>query len=89
MLASDGQNYKVSVTYGPDAGVPEGAELAVDEITEESPVSRETDGSQKTAPEYDTYLGKVRDVLELDEAASFEYIRLFDIRIVDGNGQKI
>ena len=89
VLASDGQNYKVSVTYGPDAGVPEGAELAVDEITEESPVSRETDGSQKTAPEYDTYLGKVRDVLELDEAASFEYIRLFDIRIVDGNGQKI
>ena len=28
-------------------------------------------------------------MLGLDEAISFEYIRLFDIRIVDGNGDKI
>ena len=32
VLASDGYNYKISVTYGQDAGVPKGAELAVSEI---------------------------------------------------------
>ena len=89
VLASDGYNYHVSVTCGPDAGIPADADLAVDEITEESPVSREKDGSYENAMEYGTYLGKIREALELDEAASFEYIRLFDIRIVDGNGQKI
>ena len=45
VLASDGYNYHVSVTCGPDAGMPADADLAVDEITEESPVSREKDGS--------------------------------------------
>ena len=35
VLASDGENYKIEVTYGPDAGIPDGAVLAVSEVTED------------------------------------------------------
>ena len=81
VLASDGHNYKISVTFGDDAGVPEGAELVVDEIlqTEEA-----TDG----ATEYEILLDKTRQALGM-ESAAFRYARFFDIRIVDGNGSKV
>ena len=32
MLASDGKNYKVTVTYGVDSGMPDTADLNVEEI---------------------------------------------------------
>ena len=32
MLAADGNTYEINVTYGPDAGIPENAELLVEEI---------------------------------------------------------
>lgn len=32
VLASDGHNFRISVTYGPDAQIPEDAELAVSEL---------------------------------------------------------
>lgn len=35
VLASDGETYKIEVTYGPDAGIPDGAVLAVSEVTED------------------------------------------------------
>ena len=41
MLASDGQNYKVSVTYGPDAGIPEDAVLEAEEIHPEEVLPEE------------------------------------------------
>ena len=43
VLASDGNNYKVTVTYGEDAGIPENAELDVKELQEE---------------DYEDYLGR-------------------------------
>ena len=81
VLTSDGYGYHVSVTCGPDAGIPEDAELIVDEITE--------DGPYEAAAEYAACLGKIRETLGLDTEADFEYLRLLDIRIVDGNGEKI
>lgn len=73
VLASDGHNYRISVTYGDDAGVPEGADLAVEEI----------------APEYENYLEKVQEALGLDSVDELGYIRLFDIKIVDAYGEKV
>lgn len=32
-LASDSETYKIEVTYGPDAGIPDGATLSVSEVT--------------------------------------------------------
>ena len=70
VLASDGHNYKVTVTCGPDAGIPEDAELSVEEITQE-------------APDYVDYVANVENVLDNGEK-SIEDVRLFDIKIVSG-----
>jgi len=81
VLASDGHNYKVRVTYGDDAGVPDGAGLEVAEILQsEEPA----DG----ASEYETYLEKTREALGA-ESGAFGYARFFDIKIVDENGDKV
>lgn len=69
VLASDGHNYKVSVTCGPDAGIPEDAELSVEEITQD-------------AEDYDAYVANVENILGKGEKR-VEYVRLFDIKIVD------
>ena len=81
VLASDGHNYHISATYGPEAGVPENSELLVDEILQEQEI---TDG----ATAYETYLEKTREALGL-ESGLFRYARFFDIRIVDENGKKV
>jgi fibro-slime domain-containing protein len=36
VLASDGKNYKITVSYGTDAGIPEHADLAVQELKEDA-----------------------------------------------------
>ena len=69
VLASDGHNYKVSVTCGADAGIPEGADLSVEEITQDT-------------PEYDAYVADLENVFGKGEKR-IEYVRLFDIKIVD------
>ena len=79
ILASDGHNYRVSVTYGKDAGVPEGAALAVDEVT------METEGM---ALPYEEYISWSESALGLEEGSA-SYVRLFDIRILDGAGEKV
>ena len=76
VLASDGNNYKVTVTCGEDAGVPESAELNVAEIT---------DGSSRYGKTYEEYVSSTESVLGLAEGSA-EYIRLFDIKIVDKDG---
>ncbi len=75
VLASDGNNYNISVSYGPDAGVPEGAELKVEEIADRS-------------KEYNEYLTQTEDTLGW-EAGTATYARFFDITIVDENGGKV
>ena len=81
ILASDGHNYKVTVNYGDDAGVPSGAELDVHEITSDS-AGQKSDGS------FDKYVSEAESALGL-ENGSAAYIRLFDITIVDRNGEKV
>lgn len=75
VLASDGRNYKVTVTCGPEAGIPDGAELHVEEITEDSSA-------------YDTYVANTETALGMEEGSA-GYIRLFDIKIADRNGKKV
>ena len=75
VLASDGQTYHVTVTYGPSANVPRDAQLAVEEIAPDS----ET---------YDAYLAQIENMLGW-QAKTSDYARLFDIKIVNRVGQKV
>lgn len=81
VLTSDGQQYKVTVSCGTDAGVPEGASLEVSEITPE-----DSDGDSSS--EYDKYVSRTEEALGLEEG-TLSYIRLFDIKIVDKSGDKV
>lgn len=75
--ASDGKNYTITVRFGPDAGVPENAQLEVSEILPE------------TDPEaYEAYAAKAVDAVGCDQD-SVDNIRLFDIKIVDGANEKV
>ena len=67
VLASDGNNYRISVTYGEDAGIPENAELDVREILD-------------ITQEYEDYVAKTEEALAYDEKVSFA--RFFDIAIL-------
>ncbi len=69
VLASDGHNYTVTATYGPETEIPEDAELAVAEITAGSAL-------------YDAYVADAEAALGW-EAGAVSYARLFDIKIVD------
>ena len=73
--ASDGNTYKITVTYDSSAGIPEGAQLDVAEITEDS-------------PEYQEYVSKSENAVGVEEGKS-AFVRLFDIKILDENGEKI
>ena len=73
VLASDGHNYRITVSYSADTGIPDNAELKVSEITEESEL-------------YEEYLFKAERSLGIEDA---EYIRLFDIKIVDSEDSRI
>ena len=75
VLASDGHNYKVTVTCGTDAGIPENADLSVEEIT-------------KKSSEYDTYVANTENALGMEEGSA-GYIRLFDIKIVDKDNPEV
>ena len=75
VVTADGKNYKVSVTYDADAKVPEGAKLAVSEI-----------GSDDS--KYDDYVAKSEKALDMDKGSA-GYARLFDIKIVDKDGNKV
>ena len=69
VLASDGHNYHITVTCDPDAGIPEDADLAVSEILDES-------------EQYEKFVSKTEHALGMEEGSA-DYIRLFDIKIVD------
>ena len=69
VLASDGHNYRITVTYEAETGIPADADLAVSEIL-------------GTSELYDAYVSRSEDALGMEEGA-VDYIRLFDISIVD------
>ena len=96
VLASDGHNYKISVTYGEDARIPEGAMLEVYEIlpsddTADAAGENAAGGNgagEYEAGEYEAYLEKTREALGVASGV-FAYARFFDIKIVDSDGVKV
>ena len=75
VLASDGRNYMVKVSYSADSGIPEGAELTVEEIL-------------GVSEEYAEYVSKTENALGMEEGSA-GYIRLFDIKIVDQDDHSV
>jgi len=74
ILASDGNNYHISVSWEEDVGFPEGSSLSVDEILDEAV--------------YDQYVQDTAKALGV-EAETISYARFFDISILDKEGRKI
>ena len=74
VITANGETYTIEVTYGPEAGIPEGAELYAKEIVD---------------PEkYDGYLLQAEDALSNEnDDVSISYARFFDIEI-RVNGEK-
>ena len=75
ILANDGHNYRIRLTAGPEAGIPENASLSVREILPEE------DG-------YDDYFERTEAVFGW-ENETVAYARFFDITILDENGAEV
>lgn len=71
---ASGETYKISVEYDSTAKLPQNATLAVSEILPES-------------PDYDTYVAQSINKLGVKEEA-LSLSRVFDIKIVDENGEE-
>ena len=69
LTASDGNQYKITVTYGSDAGIPEDAELSVSEFASES-------------KEYKKYVKKAAKKLD-SKVDDFNFAHAFDISLVN------
>ncbi len=74
-VETDKGDYEITVKCGQDAGVPEGASLDIEEIEE-------------AADDYDQYVEKSEKALGWKKGRA-SYIRLFDIKIVDSNKEKV
>ena len=99
ILAGDGKTYQVTVTYGIDAGIPEGSELNVSEIVKtadsrNAAAGRAASGSRTPSDAtpsdavYDDYVSRAERVLGFEEGSA-SHVRLFDIRIVDRKDEKV
>ena len=73
--ASDDNTYEVTVNYDENAGIPQGAKLEVSEV-------KETDSG------YEKYRKQSADAIN-SRVIDLNYIKLLDIRIVDGNGDPV
>ena len=90
-LRAEGEDYTIIVSYTEEAGLPAGVSLKVEEITED-----QEDESYKArmgeegddASAYELYLERTRETLGLG-ADPLTYVRFFDIKIMDGNGQEV
>ena len=74
-ISASGETYTITVTYGAEAGIPDGADLKVEEILP---------GTE----EYVDYLTKSARKLNL-VSANMAFARFFDITIVDKDGEKV
>ena len=81
ILRADGENCKITVTCGNESGIPENAQLKVEEILQ-------AQESTDKATEYDKYSAKTKEALDL-ESEVYKYARFFDISIQDSNGKEI
>ena len=79
VLTSDGYNYEIRAAYDAESGIPADAELSVEEIT---------DGFSVYGKSYEEYVADTEHALDIAEGTT-EYIRLFDISIVDKNDHSI
>jgi len=86
VLASDGHNYRISVTYGPETGIPENAQLEAAEILpaeeDSQDIQNDADASSVYGLSYGEYVANTEKALGMEEGSA-GYIRLFDIKIVD------
>lgn len=82
VLASNGKNYKITVTYGAETGIPADANLSVEEILP----SENDDASTSSA--YEEYVSKTENALGMAEGSA-GYIRLFDIKIIDKDDHSV
>ena len=73
-IAADGETYKITVSYGPEAHIPAGATLSATEIT--------ADGEK-----YQQYMTSAAAVLPKDE--SIRMARFFDITIMSAEGEEV
>ena len=73
----NGKDYLITVTYGPEAQIPQDAELTVEEITE---------GLSAHGKSYEEYVTSTENALGSEEG-SYEYIRLFEISITKDGGE--
>ena len=100
VLASDGHNYKITVTYGPEAEIPAGSKLKVEEILpgtelydsyneqaiyELSPKEGSKGYSSPISDDEDSYEAHI---VSLPEETEVGFARYFDISIVH-NGSEI
>jgi len=69
LVASDGNKYRVTVSYDNNSGIPENAILAVEELN-------------KADKNFGQYIEKTAEVLS-KEKDSFEIARVFDITLID------
>ena len=69
LVASDGNKYRVTVSYDNTAGIPENAQLVVEELN-------------KTDKNFDEYVEKTAEALS-KEKDSFAVTRVFDITLID------
>ena len=74
-VAGDGSTYEVTVDFDKKAGVPEGAQLKVSEVTEDN-------------SNYDDYVAQAADAID-SRVIDLNYVKLLDIEIVDANGEKV
>ncbi len=71
MLEADGEDYKITVTYGENAGIPDGAILKVSEYSQDS-------------EEYATRFEQANTVLLEQDGSCIRRARFFNISIMDG-----
>ena len=75
VITASGEKYEITVTYGPDAEIPEGADLSVREIENDS-------------DEFTEYLSGAAERLSAD-SEDISYARFFDIKIVTEEEENI
>lgn len=75
VLTASRDTYSITAEYGPETGIPSDALLRVKEITDAS-------------PRYEEFAAGAEDTLGMEEGSA-QYIRLFDISIVDPHDETI
>ena len=75
VITASEETYEITVTFEEDANIPEDADLSVVEILDDD-------------EDYDSYVKESEIALGVDEGSA-EYVRMFDITIIDGAGNEI